>query len=273
VRIEPASGVISAEALEVIGTWRFEEGGEEVRGAFDLRGPIVGCGHVDDGYLGKALGFPPGRRIFAEVPVQQDPAYDFAQGFRVECSVRLAASGGGRVLRLGESIGIDVTDSGSVRAWFVPVAHDSSGTAVKGGRLVSPTPPATLRAGEWRRIAVEYDRRRFTVSVDGRTIEPEDGWVEETETVWPIGGPLVLGDVESSFQGDLDDLVISAVTASDSIALPEGVVFDPGSSGEIRFDAGGNLDRAVHPDPREIRLVYEDGRTATIRVGLYGTVE
>lgn len=273
VRIDPSTSGISAEALEVIGTWRFEEGGEEIQGAFDLRGPLVGCRHVDDGFIGRALGFPPGERIFAEVGVQRDPAYHFGEGFRIECAVRLAPSGGGRVLRLGESIGIDVTDSGSVRAWFVPEVLDTTGSPSKGGRLVSPTPPGTLRSGEWRRIAVEYDRRRFTVAIDGRVIEPEDGFVEETAPVYPILGPLVLGDVQQAFAGDLDDLVISTVTASDSIRLPEGVLFDPGSAGEIRFDAGGNLDRAVHPDARDIRLVYQDGRTATVRVGLYGTVE
>jgi prepilin-type N-terminal cleavage/methylation domain-containing protein len=273
VRIDPATGVISAEALEVIGTWRFEGSGEEVRGAFDLRGPLTRCKFVDEGFIGRSLSFPPGRGVFAEIPVHRESPYDFREGFRIECAVRMAPSGGGRVLRLGESIGLDVGDSGTVRAWFFPEALDATAKPIKGGLQVSAAPGGTLRSGEWSRIEVEYDRRRFTIRVDGRTIEPEDGWVEEVAPVWPIGGPLVLGDADQSFTGELDDLVISAVGASDAIALPEGVRFDPASGGEIRFDAGGHLDRAVHSQAREIRIVYQDGGTATVRVGLYGTVE
>jgi hypothetical protein len=39
------------------------------------------------------------------------------------------------------------------------------------------------------------------------------------------------------------------------------------------FDAGGNLDRAVHREPVRFALEQVEGRRYPIMVGLYGTVE
>jgi hypothetical protein len=273
VRIDPTTGTISAEALEVIGTWHFEETGDQVRGAFDLDGACTGAVHVDDGFIGKALALPSGARVYASVPVHLDPSYDIEQGFRIECVVRLEKGGGGRVLRLGETVGIDVSDGGALKAWFVPKLLDTNGKYVKGGLIAANAPTGSVVPGRWTRVAIEYDRRRFTIALDGLAIEPEDGFVEEVAPVWIVDSALVFGELQSSFVGALDCVTISAVVASETIELPGLVRFDPASPATIRFDAGGNLDREVHKDPPQLRLIYEDGRAAAVRVGMYGTVE
>jgi len=96
---------------------------------------------------------------------------------------------------------------------------------------------------------------------------------EEQAPVWSVDGALKIGDAQSGFAGAIDALVISAVSAGAEVRLPEGVRFAPDVPKEIRFDSGGNLEREVHADPVVIGLVYQDGTTATVRVGLYGTVE
>jgi len=272
VRLDPATGAIRAEALEVIGTWHFEGRGETVRGAFGVDGVNVGAVYVEDGFVGNAIAFPRGSRAHVDIPVQQYSIYDLSAGFRLECAVRLDSAGGGRVLHVGETIGLDVTDAGGLRAWFVPRITDANGRDSKGGREIFSLPAGVLPPGVWKRVAVEYDRARFRVAIDGVWIDPEEP-SDETAPVWSIDSPLVLGDSQSSFVGALDCLVLSAVGASEESRLPETVRFDPGVPAEIRFDSGGNLDRELHREPLSIDLVYEDGRTASVRVGMYGTVE
>lgn len=272
VRIDPNAGTILAEATEVVGTWHFEGPGEVLRGAFEVDGANQGALYADDGFVGKSLVFTRGSQGRAVVPVHQYSPYDFHDGFRIEFALRLEDGGGGRVLRLGETIGIDVTDAGGLRAWFVTKALDATGKEVKGGRVVFPLPAGSLPVGAWRRIAFEYDRRRVRVSIDGVDIEPEED-VNETLPVWYVQEPMLIGDAQAGFVGSIDSLVIGAVAASESITLPEGVRFDPGAPAEIRFDAGGNLDRAVHAEPLVVTLIYEDGNTAPVRIGMYGNVE
>lgn len=272
VRLDPNTGTLRAEALEVIGTWHFESGSEMLRGAFQLDGANFGAEYVDDGFVGRALTLPRGAHARAEVPVHQYSSFDLSDGFRIECALRLEADGGGRVLQLGETIGLDVTGAGGVRAWFYPLAKDATGKEVRGGKLVYAAPAGTLGIGRWTRVAFEYDRRRLALGIDGVELEPEEP-VLETLPVWHIAAPLVIGDRQAGFVGSIDSLVISAVAASEEIALPESVRFDPGVPSEIRFDAGGNLDRAAHREPLSVGIVYEDARTAVIRVGMYGNVE
>lgn len=272
VRIDPINGVMRAEAMEVIGTWHFEDQGESMRGAFGLDGALLGAVHVDDGFVGRALAFPRGARSRAVVPVHQYSLYDLSDGFRIEFCLRPEANGGGAVLRLGDAIGVDVSDAGAVAAWFVPKTIDATGKDMKGGRVTYRAPAGTATLGAWTRIAFEYDRKAVTLHVNGVALDPEEPALE-TLPVWSINDPLVLSGGEAGFVGAIDALVISAVAASEEIELPEGVRFDPGVPAEIRFDADGSLDRAVHREPVVVRLIYEDGRDYPIRVGMYGTVE
>ncbi len=264
---------IRAEALEVVGTWHFEGQGEVVRGAFEIDGTNFGAVSVEDGYAGRALAFPRGSHARAEVPLQLYSAFDLSQGFRIELALRLDGGGGGRVLALGEALGIDVNDEGALSCWFAPLVLDSTEREMKGGRQRFIAPPGSLVPGTWRRIAFQYDRREVTVELDGVRVESTEEVLPDGAPVWRIESPLVIGDTQRGFTGAIDALRLSAVTASETALLPENVEFAADVPKQLCFDAGGNLDRGVHREPATVTLVYQDGRTANIRVGLYGTVE
>jgi hypothetical protein len=83
----------------------------------------------------------------------------------------------------------------------------------------------------------------------------------------------VLGEAQQSFACSLDNLVISSVSASQEVRLPETVRFAADTVQEIQFDAGGDLDRAVHDGPVSLWLEFDDGARVEIGVGMYGTVD
>ncbi len=273
VVIDREQRTIRADAFEVVGTWHFEGGTEVVRGAFEIDGTNQGALIVDDGFTGRALAFQPGSRGRAEIPVHLYSAYDLTEGFRLEFALRLDGQSGGRVLRIGESVGVDVSAAGAMRVWFVPRGKDSTGGELKGGKATLEAAAGTFPPGRWRRVSAHYDRRGLALEVDGVRIEPPADTEPETAPVWRIDGPLVIGDAQGGFTGSIDALVLSAIGASESARLPDGVEFSKGTPAQIVFDGGGNLDRAVHREPVRFALEQVEGRTYPIVVGLYGTVE
>jgi hypothetical protein len=300
VRIDVPTGTMRAEAMAVIGTWHFES--ERLEGAFEINGVLESGSIVDDGYIGRALTFSPtaGRTPAAEFPVHQDASYDLSLGFAIECVVRVDGNGGGRLLRMGDTVGIDVTTGHGVKAWFVPEIVDTSGSTVRGGKVVYESVPGVLAVGRWTRVRVQYDRRRLVLEIDGveaqhpdvrNVAKPSDkeaaaqkknppanptvdeDYARDIAPVWRVEGPLVLGEASQSFACSLDNLVISSVSASQDIRLPETVRFAADTIPEIQFDAGGDLDRAVHDGPVSVWLEFEDGARVEIGVGMYGTVD
>jgi len=270
VRFDREARTLTAEGLEVIGTWHFES--EALRGGGGLDGLLRDAELRPDGFTGKALGFaglPPGS--YAEVPVQSDPGFDLADGFALECALRLEGARGGSVVSLGGVVGLDVSGAGVVRAWMRPQAVDQEGRPFGGEPVALVSPPGALRAGAWTRVKVEYDRRRFRLWVEGLEVAREP---RETP-VWKIEGQLFLGDRRQSFEGSLDSLVVSAVVASESAELPEGVSFAPDAPPLIAFTPEGHLERELHTQPVLFHLVFDDeeGRSAPVRVGMYGTVD
>ena len=275
VRIDAAAGTLVAEAMAVIGTWHFED--ERLEGAFDIAGVLESGTITSDGYIGKALSFAGGssRAPAAEFPVQDDPSYDFALGFAIDCVVRVDGAGAGRVLRVGETAGLDITGAHAVKAWFVPQVIDAGGAVSRGGKVSIESPPGALAVGRWTRVHIEYDRRRLVLELDGVEVQGVDGkyGMPEIAKVWRVEGPLTLSDAQQGLPCSLDNLVISAVSASEEVRVPETVHFAPDSPSEIQFDAGGNLDREVHDGPLSLWLVYDDGTRVEIGVGMYGTVD
>jgi type II secretory pathway pseudopilin PulG len=270
VEVDVEAGELVAEVLQPVGTWHFEDASLE--GAFGIRGVSRGASVTDDGFIGRALALP-GGRTWAEFPVQDDPSFDLERGFALELALVIEEGGGGRVLHFGQTLALDVTGSGAVRAIFVAKGADRGGSETRAGRVVAETRERAVLPGRWARVRADYDRRLFRVEVDG----VEEARVEEDAPVWRADGPLVVGDEQSSFRGAVDKLVLSAYAAGEPVRLPETVRFVPRKAGEaryaIRFDAGGNLDREVHTAPASIELELEDGDRARVTVGLYGTVE
>lgn len=264
VSIDRRAGTLVARSMEVVGTWQFEE---RLTGANDAPGVGLGATFTDDGFIGEGLAVGMGAR--AEFPVQRDPAWDFADGFAVECAVRIDVAGSLAVVDAGGAFGISVSGDLGGRGWFRPRVAGEDGAAHAGGALAVDLEPGTLELGRWHTLQLAYDRRVLSLDVDGvpRARESYDA------VVWPLEGPLRVGDERAGGAASVDRLVVSAVAAARTVKLPDGVAFSEDTPALVRFEAGGRLDRTLHPRAVEFALEYEDGERAPLRIGLYGTVE
>lgn len=267
VRFDAPTSSVRAEGIAVLGTWHFER---EATGAGLYEGENRGGKLIDDGYIGRAISFSgarPGSTL--EVQVQQDPGFDLSLGFTIECALRWDGSAAGRPLNVGNVVGLEVTGAGSVRGWFIPVARNKEGDEIAGGRTSVDSEAGALAPHRWVRVKLDYDRRALRLYLD----DLEVGRAEETGKVWKLGGSLRICDPKTGFPGDLDRLVVSAVTSTSEYTLPETMHFDTDVPDEIRFAAGGYLDRELHEQSVVLHLIDQKGGRQTLRVGLYGTVE
>lgn len=265
VRIDPATGTLTAEALHVIGTWHFEN--KRLGGAFGLDGQVDPELFVEDGYIGEALSFTDRVGSAGTVPVDRDAAFDFYDGFAVECVVRKEGVGGGRLLSIGGAIAIEVGRAGDVRGLFTPIVGEAGEERPGPSPVVVQSLPGVISAERWSRLRLHYDRTELVLEVDGVAVAK----TPETAPVWHVEGPLVLSDLRRPFPGSLDNLVISTVVADDAAVLPERVTI--AAPAAVYFGPGGGLDRGRHREPVNLVLDYEDGSQETIGVGFYGTVE
>ena len=268
VILDPKSGTLRAEGLSVIGTWHFEK--LPIQGALGLDGLATGGQIVEDGYQGRALSFAgEPMRSHVEIAVQHDPSYDFARGFLVRCAVRPASTSGGLVLALGGVIGLETSDEGGLRGWFITERIDEHGVAQKGGKIALDSPPHMLTPGRWSLVELRYDRHELELLLDGVLVAR----VDEIASVWKLEGPLMLSPGQTPFPGALDSLVIGAVAGEEAAQLPSHVSFAKDVPREILFQPGGGLDRERHRERVVVKLEFEDGRKAEILVQPYGTVE
>jgi len=277
VRIDPATGAIRSEGMQVVGTFHFEE--LPVRGAFEIEGANSGGRLVEDGFQGRALSFvgEPSRSK-VEIPVQDDTAWILRDGFTLRVALRPHTAGsagsagsahGGPVLALGESAGLETTESGAVRAWIAAETQDESHEPRRGGRIPVETLPLALQDDRWSVVEVQYDRRKLRLFVDGVLAAQ----VEEVAPVWKLDGPLVISPATQPWSGAVDSLVVACVAAREEVRLPGGVAFAAGTPTEVVFAPGGGLDRSIHREPVRLALDFDDGRKASVLVNLYGTVE
>ncbi len=267
VHVDHARNVITAEAMEVVGTWRFEN--RSLAGVGGLGGEVSGGTlFVEDGFLGDALYLDGRSGTLAEIPVQIDPAFDFRDGFSIACALRREGGGGGQVVNVSDVAGIDVGNDGRLRGWFIPRVEEK-GQIKPGGRVLVESEAGLADVGAWVRVKLEYDRALLTLTVDGLPVAARP----EEALVWAIERPLLLSGRSFPYQGAIDDLVISCVVASDETALPDTVRFSPDTPRDVWFAPGGGLDRARHPEPVVLTLEFEDGHRERILVGAYGTVD
>jgi prepilin-type N-terminal cleavage/methylation domain-containing protein len=267
VHIDQARGVITSEAMEIVGTWRFER--KSLEGVSGLGGTVSGgVLFVEDGFLGDGLYLPGAAGAEAEIPIQTDPAFDFRAGFSLECALRRTGEGGGKAVVVGEVAGIDVLNDGRLRGWFMPAVMEQ-GEERQGGRVLVESEPGLAVPDRWVRVKLAYDRSNLTLTVDGVPVAAHD----ETAPVWAIRKPLVLSGKDHPFKGTLVDLVIACVVSSDEVPLPDTVRFAPETPADVWFAPGGGLDPLRHPSPVVLTLEYEDGGRESLLVGAYGTVD
>ena len=284
VRIDSGSGSLEASRLEVIGTWAFERGpvASQVAGAFGLDGLAEGGAWTSDGWIGDALSLAGDGRV--EVPIRGHSEWDFRDGFSIRIAVRRDDTGGGHLLRIGRTLGLDVGARGELRAWIVPAldgsvargggtdaeatgsVHPNGGRA--GGRVVLETEAGVVPPGQWVRLRFSYDRRAMELAADSIPRARR----ELEQPVWVLDGPLVLSDEERPFPGAVDALVISAMVVDEPRHLPDSVHFGAVPK-EVRFGPDGSLERPFHTGPVELQLEFDEGGTEVITVGIYGTIE
>jgi len=265
VLLDAEAGTVAVESLRVIGTWHFEN--QRLAGAFGLDGAAPNA-RFGEGWLGDGLWFSGRADSYAEIPVEHAPSFDLTDGFSVECVVLRSAMGGGKILQIGSVVALLTNPAGAVRGKFTTrIEHE--GREQKGGEVFVESPPDALPAERWTRIELEYDRLRLSLFVDGIPVAS----IEERARVWPVDDRLLLSDPRHAFEGAIDCLVIRAMVREEPVELADSVRFAPGTPPAVVFDAGGRLDRSVHPDPVFLRLAFDDGTSAGFTVGAYGVIE
>jgi hypothetical protein len=190
-------------------------------------------------------------------------------GFRVACALRREKDGSGALLALGESLGLETLSDGGLKGWFAPEIVDAHGSSSRGSQVVVSAPAGTLPAERWSEVVLAYDGRTLSIEVDRALV----GLTRTDAPVWRAEGPLVLSPGNQAWPGAIDDLVLSVVHPGETVELPSKVSFAKNTPREIRFEAGGGLDRTFHGEPVTLTLELEDGRTQHATVNLFGTVE
>ena len=268
VSIDAAAGTLQPARSLVIGTWAFERGdaSDLVAGAFGIDGIAAGGAWIEDGWIGDGLDLSDDGLV--EIPVRGLPSWDLSEGFSIELAVRRDDVGGGRLLRIGDTLGIDVGAAGEVRAWFVARLDVDGLMPREGGRVILETDPGVVPPARWVRLRFSYDRRQLELVADSIPRARS----EEERAVWELDGPLILSDEDRPFPGAVDSLVVSAVAVEEVLELPDTVRIAEAPP-ELRFAANGALERTSHPTPVDIVLEFEDGSRETVTIGVYGTIE
>jgi len=265
VVIDKQAGVIRVDSLRTVGTWHFE--GRRLQGAFGIDGVASADVFTEAGFIGDALSLKTVGKRGAKIEIFNKSGFDLGDGFLVRCALRRDESGGGQVLDIGAALVLEVNQAGEIRARF-STRGDGVNENGRSARVSLTSPPGMLSPERWTRIAIRYDRRNFQIEVEGVVVAS----YAEGARVQPIEGALVLGGGGRSFPGSLDNLVISAQELGAEVLLPEGSSI-AAAPDAIHFQAGGGLDRKLHPEPASIELLLEDGSRDFFSVGVYGTAE
>lgn len=263
VRIDPKGRRAWAEVLQTVGTWQFEG---NMRGALGIDGLNRDGSFVDDGYIGKALGFSGRAGELAELPIHKVGACDLRDGFRFRFALQNDA--GGRLLESGRVFSVDVNGAGSIRASFLAQLEMES-VNQPGATVIAETEPGVLRPNQWAQVEIVYDRVALRILVDGLEVAN----TAEDAPVWEIDSTLTIGSNRRPYSGVIDGLVLAVVVAEEPFVLPEDVSFAENTPTEVMFQSGGSLDRRKHEEPVYVTLEFEGGDAETLTVGTFGTVE
>ncbi|MSR61106.1 MAG: hypothetical protein EXS08_01490 [Planctomycetes bacterium] len=269
VRLDKKAGLLWAESLATVGTYRFEN--QSVEG-FGPAGEAYPEDFDPRGYTGAC--FRPAGKLKSklEIPIQRDAGFDFTLGFSLECVIFRESEGGGRVLSIGANetptVALDLSPNGTLRGRFRTRVGDALSDK-PGGSVLVTSAPGLVPVGRWMQVRMRYDRARFELLLDGVLVAAQ----EEEHYVWKVEAPLVLSDPALPFPGRIDELVIGALVAGAPERLPQTVQFSADSPALVQFAASGGLDRELHGEAPRITLEFADGVRESILVGLFGTVE
>lgn len=257
--------------MQTLGTWHFER--NDGRGTEDLTAaPLGGARQIDDGHIGRGLGFfGAGREARAVIALDSLPTYDVREGFSLELFVRLEGSSGGTILRLGTHpaiAGLETGEGGSLRGWVAPSYADATGRELVGGRVDLDLPPGTLIMDRWTRVVLSYDRVLVRLVIDDflAGVTAADG------PLAPLEGGLVLGGAPVPFEGSLDTLVVRAVVASNPLPMSSTLTWPEGAPRRVLFDADGSLDTLLHGGSA-LALVLPTDPGDVVEISRLGVIE
>ena len=271
VRLDRERNTLTAEGLQVVGTWHFED--TSLRGAEGLGGVFYGMPTAvsPHGWIGNALDFgrnPRGAEV--EFAIQDDPIFDLSYGFAIDLHVRPHRLGAARLLEIPKVLEVDMTGSGALRMkLYRRATQEISGVDRTGAGLTCESEAEVLREDAWVHLRFTYDRRAAQILVDGMVV----GSVPGDFRLWKVEDSLRIGSRASSPACVVDELALAVVVATDELELPGDVTLDKDAPKMVQFAAGGALDPGVHMEPVEIGLEFPSGRKDRVRVGMYGTVE
>ena len=106
----------------------------------------------------------------------------------------------------------------------------------------------------------------------GGIVRHQESFPKRKRLVTHIGRRLELGGrSDSSFDGLLDELRVSAAVLGDEVPLHESILIE-GKPFMIHFDEKGFLDRDFHRGPVDISFTHAGRRRYKVTVGLMGEV-
>ncbi len=206
----------------------------------------------------------------------------FVDGFSIECRVRLPEGIGrsGTIFQKGNPLRINLTTQGDgrfgIEAKIKLSKKEEEGAGTDdvilrtGARDGADVPEwgAPLIPGRWHKIRISYDRKAFTIHVDGRL----RGQRVDKNTKMPINDePFIIG---GGFGGDFDSLVITGIFEDDDdrFVLPEQIQWideeeNVRTDGEDIYFRNRSLDPRHHSKPLRLwfKMPRDDGTGAGAR--------
>jgi len=280
---------------------RFQSDGNTVKGALDQTGTLSGGTYtamVAPGRVGSCLVFDGGTSISVSSPYLDE----VREGVFVDAYVKPDPDG---LDDLADGAELPIVSKGTATpafslSLFYNRAQDlfwlegsvrTKNRETDQIRQLKAHTAATIRAGEWTHVALEYnhDGERHSTDDDGTLLGPgivlringrevgldPDHDVSGSDPLDADTTPMLIGD---GFQGGLDELKIAALVATEMRKLPKNteVHVDIGGStdGRIHFDGEGKLDARFHRATAGFRITSPRDRLRRfVRVNWLGGVE
>jgi len=233
-----------------IALWHFED--PECTGAFGQNGKMHG-GDLVRGKLGSALSLGTGDSVdCGELPVFRPD-----QGILLEAWLLLNSRQAQTLFTCEGEYALRVSADGGLAGEAGGKKADAQGSQVPVGR--------------WFETKLVYDGKVVLLFQDGQVVgaSEDDGKPGELDT---RGSRFVIGADKNGVDGLVDEVRVSAILATESRKMPEGVTIVGDAAVQIWFDDRGRLDRGHHAAPASITLSWEK-ESETFTVGWLGTVQ
>lgn len=152
------------------------------------------------------------------------------------------------VLRKGRAFEVAVTANYALQlAVTGPIGKTGGETT-----YVARSEDMAVRPDKWARIALAFDGRELSCSVDGirRSLLPVKGNETQPERLVRDRSPLCFSDPDPdrAFAGLIDEVKLSGILRSERVAIPKNIALLAPTT-EIAFDSLGGLDALRHAEP------------------------